>query len=207
MAKEIEVIITIPFSEYKQWDEYRVAKEKGVMDVLKVELSERLKEDSVEKFEIKVNALEGLCKIHKSNMEKSSNIEETQKEEKVGNIKRRFDFEKLVPGEKAIVNAAIEVEKMGADPKLISIQAMLIKAKSALNDYVDGVEISFLDRLIQEEVELGNKISALSGALYSDRFAEKVGDYQFELLNLQHTSMIAYRRVLNMRIKDLKSKN
>lgn len=54
MAKEIEVTIKIPFSEYKQWDEYRTAKEKGVMEVLKVELSERLKKDFIEKFEIEV---------------------------------------------------------------------------------------------------------------------------------------------------------
>lgn len=64
-------------------------------------------------------------------------------------------------------------------------------------------ENAFLERLINEEKELGEKIVALNKGLQSDGFAEKVGDYQFELLNLQHGAMITYRRVLNMRIKDL----
>jgi hypothetical protein len=63
---------------------------------------------------------------------------------------------------------------------------------------------AFLKRLINEEKELGEKIAGLNKALYSDGFAQKVGDYQFELLNLQHGAMITYRRVLIMRINDLK---
>lgn len=62
---------------------------------------------------------------------------------------------------------------------------------------------AFLERLINEEKELGEKIVGLNKALYSDGFAKKVGDYQFELLNLQHGAMITYRRVLIMRIKHL----
>lgn len=65
---------------------------------------------------------------------------------------------------------------------------------------------TFLERLIQEEKELGIKIEGLIKAIESDRFVEKVGEYQFELLSLQHTCMLSYRRVLNMRIKDLKTK-
>lgn len=65
---------------------------------------------------------------------------------------------------------------------------------------------AFLERLINEEKELGEKIVGLSKGLNSDGFAQKVGDYQFELLNLQHSSMITYRRILTMRIKDLTSK-
>jgi hypothetical protein len=65
---------------------------------------------------------------------------------------------------------------------------------------------TFLERLIQEEKELGIKIEGLIKAIESDRFVEKVGEYQFELLALQHTCMLSYRRVLNMRIKDLKTK-
>ncbi len=61
----------------------------------------------------------------------------------------------------------------------------------------------FLERLINEEKELGEKIVGLYKGLQSDGFAQKVGDYQFELLNLQHGAMITYRRVLIMRIKDL----
>lgn len=62
---------------------------------------------------------------------------------------------------------------------------------------------TFLDRLIIEEEELGKKIVGLSKGLNSDGFAEKVGEYQFELLSIQHSSMISYRRILTMRIKDI----
>lgn len=62
---------------------------------------------------------------------------------------------------------------------------------------------TFLERLITEERELGDKIISLNKGLQSDGFAEKVGDYQFELLNLQHSAMVTYRRVLIMRIKEL----
>ena len=62
---------------------------------------------------------------------------------------------------------------------------------------------AFLERLINEEKELGVNIVGLNKGLQSDGFAQKVGDYQFELLNLQHGAMITYRRILIMRIKDL----
>jgi hypothetical protein len=65
---------------------------------------------------------------------------------------------------------------------------------------------TFLERLILEEEELGKKIIGLNNGLYSDGFAEKVGEYQFNLLSLQHSAMISYRQILTMRIKDLKSK-
>jgi len=65
----------------------------------------------------------------------------------------------------------------------------------------------FLERLVNEEMELGKKIVGLNKGLQSDGFAEKVGNYQFELLNLQHGAMITYRRILNMRIKDLTPKS
>jgi hypothetical protein len=67
-------------------------------------------------------------------------------------------------------------------------------------------ETTFLDRLIIEEKELGEKIIGLNAGLNQPGFSEKVGDYQFELLALQHSTMIAYRRVLNMRIKDIYQK-
>lgn len=61
-----------------------------------------------------------------------------------------------------------------------------------------------LDRLIAEEEELGHKIASLSRAINSYGFAEKVGSRQFELLILQQTTMIAYKSVLILRIRDLK---
>ncbi len=66
---------------------------------------------------------------------------------------------------------------------------------------------TFIQRLALEEQELGKKIEALNKGLFSDGFAKKVGDYQFELLGLQHSTMLAYRRVLNLRINDLRMKN
>lgn len=64
-------------------------------------------------------------------------------------------------------------------------------------------EDAFMERLVNEEKELGNKIVGLSTALNTDGFAEKVGDYQFQLLALQHSAMVTYRRILIMRIEDL----
>lgn len=64
----------------------------------------------------------------------------------------------------------------------------------------------FLKRLLNEEAQLGEKIVGLAKALHSDGFSQKVGDYQFSLLSLQHSTMIAYRQVLIMRIKDLTGK-
>ena len=62
-----------------------------------------------------------------------------------------------------------------------------------------------LDRMIIEERELNEKIFSLAVAIGSDGFCDKVGAYQFELLCAQHSTMIAYRRILNLRITDLKS--
>lgn len=65
----------------------------------------------------------------------------------------------------------------------------------------------FLKRLISEEEELGKKIVALNKVLHADGFNQKVGDFQFTLLSLQHSIMCSYRQVLIMRINDLKTKN
>lgn len=62
---------------------------------------------------------------------------------------------------------------------------------------------TFLQRLILEEEELGQKIVNLNKGLGSPGFAEKVGTMQFELLATQHSAMITYRRVLILRINDL----
>lgn len=64
---------------------------------------------------------------------------------------------------------------------------------------------AFLERLINEEKELGEKIVGVNKELQSDGFAVKIGLTQFELLNLQHGAMITYKRVLIMRINDLKT--
>lgn len=67
-------------------------------------------------------------------------------------------------------------------------------------------ETTFLERLIMEEKELGEKILALNNGLNSGGFIEKVGQYQFELLFLQHSTMLSYRKVLKLIINDISSK-
>jgi hypothetical protein len=67
-------------------------------------------------------------------------------------------------------------------------------------------ETSLIESLLLEERELGKKIAGVNVDLNSYGLCDKVGELHFELLSLQHSSMIAYRRVLNMRIRDLKSK-
>jgi hypothetical protein len=65
-------------------------------------------------------------------------------------------------------------------------------------------QTTFMDRLINEENELSEKINALEKALNSDGFQNKIGDYQFQLLSIQHNTMKIYNSILKMRIKDLK---
>ncbi len=81
--------------------------------------------------------------------------------------------------------------------RLVSTSVVSIELKQ------EPTETTFLERLYLEEEELGKKIVGLNKGLQSDGFAEKVGEYQFELLSLQHSTMVAYRRILLMRIKDL----
>lgn len=61
----------------------------------------------------------------------------------------------------------------------------------------------FLERLINEEKELGEKISGFKEGLRSDGSYVKFSDYHFKLLDLQYCAMVNYRRVLVMRIEDL----
>lgn len=65
---------------------------------------------------------------------------------------------------------------------------------------------SFLERLKIEEEELGEKIVKLNAALNSDNFAQKVGNYQFDLLFFLHSTMVNYRKILRTRIEDLTNK-
>jgi hypothetical protein len=54
MAK-IEVTIIIPDYEYKEWDEYRQDGVEMVMQSLRKEISDRLRQDYVHHFEIETN--------------------------------------------------------------------------------------------------------------------------------------------------------
>lgn len=64
---------------------------------------------------------------------------------------------------------------------------------------------AFLQRLMIKEEELGTKLVALSTALESPGFSERVGKTQFDLLNLQRSAMSTYRQILRIRISDLKA--
>jgi len=126
------------------------------------------------------------------------------------NIPRRAMLDKMTQEELLIRDAVNAVENLGADVRLTNCVIKLGEAKNHLSDFIDGVEPvteSFLDRLIREEKELGEKIVGLNKGIHSDGFAQKVGEYQFNLLCLQHSTMIAYRQILVMRIADLKDKS
>jgi hypothetical protein len=51
---EIELKIIISESEYKDWSEFQEGKEKAVMDILKSDVAQRLRQDGVANFEIEV---------------------------------------------------------------------------------------------------------------------------------------------------------
>lgn len=51
---EIELKIIIRESEYKDWFEFHEGKEKAVMEILKSDVSARLRQDGVHNFEIEV---------------------------------------------------------------------------------------------------------------------------------------------------------
>lgn len=54
------------------------------------------------------------------------------------NIPRRSRLDLNTPAELAIREAMLEVEKVGADPRLTEVTTLLNKAKELLSDYVDN---------------------------------------------------------------------
>jgi hypothetical protein len=54
------------------------------------------------------------------------------------NIPRRCRIDQMTPAEKAILDAAMEVEKAGAHPMLTKAVELLAKAQTAVADFVDG---------------------------------------------------------------------
>lgn len=63
-----------------------------------------------------------------------------------------------------------------------------------------------LGKLTMEERQIGEKIIKLNQDLSTDGLPKKIGDYHYALLLLQHSTMIAYRQVLIIRIQNLQSK-
>ena len=55
---------------------------------------------------------------------------------------RRCDVLRMTPAELAILNAMIEVEKVGADERLTTAVTLLEKARNSVADFVDGVASS-----------------------------------------------------------------
>jgi hypothetical protein len=52
-------------------------------------------------------------------------------------IPRRCYIDKLTPAEKAIYDALVAVEAVGADPLLTEVSELLSQARSKMADYVD----------------------------------------------------------------------
>ena len=67
---------------------------------------------------------------------------------------------------------------------------------------------NYLEKLINEHKELGEKINSIGKEIFNYGLNNNVGDYdyQFALLSLQRNTMISYRQVLVMRIADLRNK-
>ena len=63
-----------------------------------------------------------------------------------------------------------------------------------------------IEKLILEEEELGEKISNLTAFLNKDYINKTIGDLQYSYLGIQHSAMLTYRKVLILRIQDLKAK-
>jgi hypothetical protein len=61
----------------------------------------------------------------------------------------------------------------------------------------------FVERLMEEERNLNDKISSLRTALNKEGFSEKIGLYQYGLLKGQLHAMTAYSEILSIRISDL----
>lgn len=59
------------------------------------------------------------------------------------------------------------------------------------------------DRVSKERDELAERISRLSGFLRSERAAQ-ISAHQVELLETQLHIMIAYKRILTMRLSDMR---
>lgn len=57
----------------------------------------------------------------------------------INNIPRRVDLNRYTPAEKAIYDAILAVEAIGADVRLTDAVKLLTDAKNKVADYVDGV--------------------------------------------------------------------
>lgn len=66
--------------------------------------------------------------------------------------------------------------------------------------------VGILGRLGIEEREVTRKINKLGEAIAIEESDRKLGDYEYSLMLLQHSTLITYRYVLNLRINDLQKK-
>lgn len=58
-------------------------------------------------------------------------------------------------------------------------------------------------RMLEEQRELKDRLTKLNAALGKDGFREKVGDYQFKLMNEQSLGMKKYYLALTARLTDM----
>lgn len=102
-------------------------------------------------------------------------VERPQEGEQTHDPLRRRDVKRMHPAERAILDAVLAVERVGADPRLTDAVMRLGEAQEAVADYVDGVvrpatphgvtdELDdLLDRLVDGERQFrtsGNEVAA-----------------------------------------------
>lgn len=91
------------------------------------------------------------------------------------------------------------------DVLIVGVKGELYPCKKDIFEITYDIEKedSFIERLKKEYYDLQDKTVKLAEFLFQNGIAEKIGDYQYELLNIQHVTMIAYQKILNLRIKEL----
>ena len=61
----------------------------------------------------------------------------------------------------------------------------------------------FQKRMLDEHIQLVERLSKLNAALKKDGFREKVGDYQYKLMKEQAQGMEMYFKALTARMDDM----
>lgn len=69
--------------------------------------------------------------------------------------------------------------------------------------YIKILILPFKSRIIEEYIQLGDKLGKLNTALNKDGFKEKVGEKQYNLMCAQDKAMTDYWNILRDRMTDL----
>lgn len=93
-----------------------------------------LSEDAARKWVIKTVKI---GELEEESRLMAAAIEHQQEVRKISN--RRFNKQTMQPAELAILNAQYELEKVGADKRLIDAATFLDRAKNLVGDYIDEI--------------------------------------------------------------------